>query len=269
MGQTQKLLALAVSAMGTEEGENAAGQVYRRVMNSIFSEPYTTARIDARDVYDMKRQFKTVAIQPSAGTSLDRFAGACAAEALFHDFHIIVKWNDVHICFPPGRSADDVYDGWQRLCDARHNAWLASPERKRQQEEAERANQQRRSALAAAILGAPHEPNMSRNPDGWAQSVEVNNDPYGAAAIAYTATWARLMEGAISAGESVEACADRCSHLADTDGITGFMHGCAVSILSQCWVHGEALRAWHNAQWGVTSESGTLNPALLTIQPSV
>ncbi len=268
MGRMDKLLALAAGAMGTEEGENAAGQVYRRVMNGLFSEPYTTTGIPSRYVYVMKRQFRTVVIEPSAGTSLDDFANACAVEALFYGFHIVAKWNDVHICFPPTKTRGEVYAAWKQLVDARYATYLASDEYKRRQEEAKRAATDKAISLMLSLAGAPSEPNMSRNPDGWALSVANNQDPYGAATMKYAAMWARLMEGEINAGASLESCAKRLSHLADTDGITGFMYGCAVSILSQCWVHGEALRVWHNRDYGVASETGTVNPAVLTIGES-
>jgi hypothetical protein len=58
----------------------------------------------------------------------------------------------------------------------------------------------------------------------------------------------------------------------DNDGITGFMYGCAVSILSKVWIHGEQLRRWHNLKTQLRDEGekanqtgGVLNPALLCI----
>lgn len=80
------------------------------------------------------------------------------------------------------------------------------------------------------------------------------------------------MEGRIAKGETVAVCAKEMSHLADTEGITGFMYGCAVSILSQVWVHGEELRRWHNIETQIKDEGekanesgGVLNPALLCV----
>ena len=56
----------------------------------------------------------------------------------------------------------------------------------------------------------------------------------------------------------------------DQEGITGFMYGCAVGILSQVWVHGEQLRRWQNKDTQIGTEGdeanekgGVLNPALL------
>lgn len=53
-------------------------------------------------------------------------------------------------------------------------------------------------------------------------------------------------------------------HEADTEGITGYMYGCAVSILSQCWKYGEYLRKWHNKEYNYDGD-GVVNPAILTI----
>ena len=81
-----------------------------------------------------------------------------------------------------------------------------------------------------------------------------------------------MMERHIDAGTPLEKCADPDSHEADTEGITGFMYGCAVGALARFWVHGEALRKWHNlkTQLGHEGEKanetgGVLNPALLNI----
>ena len=49
---------------------------------------------------------------------------------------------------------------------------------------------------------------------------------------------------------------------ADEEGITGFMYGCAVSILSQCWEYGEYLR---NGGYDYDGD-GVVNPAVLSIR---
>lgn len=46
--------------------------------------------------------------------------------------------------------------------------------------------------------------------------------------------------------------------------ITGFMYGCAVSILSQCWEYGEYLRKWHNKKYDYDGD-GAVNPAVITV----
>lgn len=100
--------------------------------------------------------------------------------------------------------------------------------------------------------------------------MENNTDPYGAATVSYASAWAQMMEGLINQGSALKDIAEECSQLADTEGITGFMYGCAVSILSQCWKYGGDLNAWHNGKYGeqgeeATESGGTINPAVLTM----
>jgi hypothetical protein len=111
-----------------------------------------------------------------------------------------------------------------------------------------------------------------KNIDAWIDGLLVNTDPYGNAVFQYAEQWADLMEKRIASGESVGDVAKQTSHDADTEGITGFMYGCAVSILAEAWEHGEALRRWHNldTQVGQEGEAAnergtTLNPALLGV----
>lgn len=108
--------------------------------------------------------------------------------------------------------------------------------------------------------------------EAWAEAVRINDDPYGRSCIRFTERWADLMETRVAAGEAVKDVARATSREADTAGITVFMYGCAVSLLAQCWVHGEELRRWHNidTQLGTEGEAanasgGVLNPALLSI----
>lgn len=81
-----------------------------------------------------------------------------------------------------------------------------------------------------------------------------NSDPYGHACFTYAERWAEMLENAIenSPDEPMKVIldnADELSREADTEGITGFMYGMAVSILSQCWEYGEELRKWHNKEY--------------------
>lgn len=108
--------------------------------------------------------------------------------------------------------------------------------------------------------------------DGQQEAYEAykqtnSSDPYSARVVSYGEDWANLMEERIEQGEKLEDVAKETSHIADTDGITGFMYGCAVQGLAQFWLHGEALRKWHNGEYGVESKSGVVNPAIITINP--
>lgn len=97
---------------------------------------------------------------------------------------------------------------------------------------------------------------------------DKNSDGYSRACFTYAERWAELMEKKIEeigdARETIIKYADDLSHEADTEGITGFMYGCAVSILSQCWEYGEELRKWHNKEYNYDGD-GVVNPAVLKV----
>lgn len=112
--------------------------------------------------------------------------------------------------------------------------------------------------------------------DDWAKGLANNTDPYGRRCFTYADQWAALMEARIGDGDPaavIPEVAQAASREADTDGITGFMYGAAVSILAGCWAHGEVLRRWHNRDVQLGDEGdkanesgGVLNPALLSVQ---
>lgn len=134
-------------------------------------------------------------------------------------------------------------------------------------------------AMKFAALTGPESLTDSANHSGtyremWEAGLAKNQDPYGKAVYRFASEWATRMESAIAAGETVEECAERTSREADDEGITGFMYGGAVSMLSHWWVHGEQLRRWHNlgTQLGAEGEDanangGVLNPAIVNISP--
>jgi len=112
-----------------------------------------------------------------------------------------------------------------------------------------------------------------KDAEGWAKAKAANTDPYGGRVISYAEDWANFMERDMAAGATLEACAQRTSREADTDGITGFMYGAAVATLARVWKHGEALRRWHNLKTQMHDEGeranasgGVLNPALMEIR---
>lgn len=95
--------------------------------------------------------------------------------------------------------------------------------------------------------------------------VEVNSkDAYSLGVVNYMKRWAELMEKEIENGSKLVDIADRTSHIADTEGITGFMYGCVVRALSEFWEHGEELRKWHNKKYNYEGD-GTVNPAIITV----
>jgi hypothetical protein len=95
--------------------------------------------------------------------------------------------------------------------------------------------------------------------------IEINSrNRYSKFVIDYMIRWADMMEERISNGEDINNIAEETSHRADTEGITGFMYGCAVDLLSQFWKYGDQLKIWHNSKYGYEGE-GTVNPAIITI----
>jgi hypothetical protein len=111
-----------------------------------------------------------------------------------------------------------------------------------------------------------------KDQDAWDKCVANNKDPYGGRIVEYAEQWARLMQKQMDDGKKLVDVADKMAKRADYDGITGFMYGAAVSILSKVWEHGETLRQWHNLDTQIGTEGekanksgGVLNLALLSI----
>lgn len=102
--------------------------------------------------------------------------------------------------------------------------------------------------------------NLLRFKDGeeqaWADWKAKNTDAYGACIFRYAERWAGLMEDEIDkTGEISKEMCEQTSHDADTEGITGFMHGAAKQSLITCWKYGEELK----------EVMGAHNPAILTM----
>lgn len=102
----------------------------------------------------------------------------------------------------------------------------------------------------------------------WDDWKSKQSDSYGLGIFEYAERWAGLMEKAVPADKPItHEIMQSTSHEADTDGITGFMYGAAVTTLSKTWTRGEELRILHNADYGVSADKdGVVNPAILTLK---
>lgn len=149
-------------------------------------------------------------------------------------------------------------------CEAKHQQWCKDYEARQEREKAE---------FVASLPSRPPLPTFElADQEYWTKTVESNSaDPYSYACVKYAANWAALMDTLLE-GTTVAAIAKQASHDADTDGITGFMYGAAVSMLSRAWKHGDELRRWHNLDTQIRDEGvlaneseATLNPAMLSI----
>ncbi len=130
--------------------------------------------------------------------------------------------------------------------------------------------EEREGALAMALATAPEltvHPGMEQE---WADHLAANMvDPYTTAIGATIVAWGRLMQQAIADGATVAQAAEDTFDLANAELITGFQYGIVVGELAKYWVHGEALRQWHNREYGIEGENdipGTVvNPAILHV----
>src|SRR5258708_7066251 len=103
-----------------------------------------------------------------------------------------------------------------------------------------------------------------------------SEDAYSARCVSYGEDWANLLEKRISTDASPSQItrilvdyANEDSRTADTDGITGFMYGAAVSGLSKFWEYGEILRRWHNKDIQLGNEGDRANELGVTLNPAL
>ena len=176
-------------------------------------------------------------------------------------------FNDVEVIYDGTKTADELIEEFNNELDRRRIEFEASPEGIKWKKECEEARRIAEESVKEGILGFD-----CIDEAKWNESVETNNDPYGSGVTRYAARWANYMDARIANGEQLSDIADDASREADKEGITGFMYGCAVSILSQVWKHGEELRRWHNKKTQIHNEGdaanetgGVLNPAIMTI----
>lgn len=211
--------------------------------------------------------------EPLAGNSIQGAAAQMCALAAEHHEIVTAEFNGIEISAEEGADAAAIVQGYFDESSRRHDEYVQSDAYKQRQEEARAAQEQRDATLAGVLLVAPEHMTLADGrADDWREFVEKNDDPYGGGVVRYAELWARVMEARIAAGDTVDGCARDASSVADTEGITGFMYGCAVGVLARCWVHGESLRQWHNLKTQIHDEGeranasgGVLNPAVLSI----
>jgi len=139
--------------------------------------------------------------------------------------------------------------------------FAAEEETKARQAEYDRRMEEKQADFDKEVEGIEME--ISDN-EFWVTYLTKNVDSYGNTICVYAENWAKLMQKKMSEGTELKDIAGACSHLADTEGITGFMYGAAVHMLSKCWKYGEELRKWHNKEYNHEGE-GVVNPAVITI----
>jgi hypothetical protein len=215
--------------------------------------------------------------EPQPGSTILKDCGVISGAAKALGENVVMEFNEVLITAKPGDEPEDLAKYYSDECNRRHEAYISTPEYKERQAAAEKAQQEKEDKLAAALAKAPAEFSYSEGgEEKWNTCKSVNSDGYGSGVVRFAHRWARLMEAEIANNPNssgvISFSAKDLSHLADNEGITGFMYGAAVSILAQVWKHGDELRRWHNLDTQIGNEGekanesgGTLNPACLSI----
>jgi len=229
-----------------------------------------------------------VTIDPTAGTTITQFAkvlAGCFNE--YSNFEFVVKKAfklPAHTAFTGIRftfngatvlvtheNCNKIYEMWQAEMDAtaererlKREAWLQTEEGQAYLAE-EREKAAREKAIADEVRKIDETTEMEFKDEeakkSWEKMVKKNSkDFYSLGVVVYARRWAKYMQTMIAQGKTVAEIAKDTSFDADLDGITGFMYGCAVSMLAECWKWGEELRKWHNGQYGHEDSEGTVNP---------
>lgn len=214
---------------------------------------------------------KTKKIEILAGETINSACKEAVILAIKDNINIEFDFNGQVIIASPDSDPKILANNFMAESHRRHEEYINSDEYKRKQEEYERKELKKKEKLATYLKDGPAKMTL-KDEFGWTNACEANTDPYGGAVIIYAELWARLLEVRMAKGEQLQDISDECSHLADLEGITGFMYGCAVSILSQVWIHGKELRKWHNIKTQLKDEGekanetgSVLNPALLNL----
>lgn len=211
-------------------------------------------------------------IEFSAGERIDRACEKLVAATLKHGTQVSGMFNEIELIAQPGvTTAEELAQFYRDESQRRHEAYIASPEYAAREKAAKDRAIQERLAFAMAMEDAP--PIELRDDAGWNEFKERNShDGYSAGVTRYAENWARIMQKRVAAGESVAEAAKASQFIADTEGITGFMYGCAVQALAAFWIHGEELRRWHNLDTQIGTEGvlanesgGVLNPAVINL----
>lgn len=208
---------------------------------------------------------------PDIGENIEATAKQMVAIAQDLNDQVTAIFNGVQLTAYSTTDPVSIVKFFHDECERQSDEYKATPEYKERERKAGEEKKARAEKLAAALEETPR---MSlKNPEKWEECVANNQDPYGSCVVRYAEKWARVMQGRMAKGETIAQCAQAASHLADDEGITGFMYGCAVSMLAVCWLHGEDLRKWHNLEYQIkdegekanAKEGAVLNPAMLSV----
>lgn len=195
------------------------------------------------------------------------FYGVKALEVEFNQFSIRVdEQNTDRILYLYKRSCDMSSGLWEKEMQEYYN----SPEYVRDHAKSLKKENRKKAVVQKVRQFQKRNADFTiadkKKQEEWENCKAIKSkDGYSNCVIDYTILWAQYMEYLMAKHDKkLSDVWDMSSHLADIYGITGFMYGCAVSILSSVWKYGEELRVQHNSKYNHEGD-GVVNPAILTI----
>jgi hypothetical protein len=87
-----------------------------------------------------------------------------------------------------------------------------------------------------------------KDKDLWNDTMSTSTRKQDKDVVAYAERWANLMEEWLEGGETLDGVALMSSHEANEEDIANGQQRKAVTLLTQCWVHGDALKKWDDSQ---------------------
>lgn len=186
---------------------------------------------------------KTQLFEPLCGTSIENACIDALVIAKKDDCTVEFYFNGIKMEATPSNDVKELTDEYWSKSKAKTEEYLNSDEYKQQQEEY-RKSQEEKENLCKDMLARHNTPILFANKEAWDKTVEANRDcSYGSAIMAYAERWMKLMEIIISEkGDITPDEIDKMSHVANLEGVTGFMHSCAKSIIHQTWTYGDKLQ---------------------------
>lgn len=254
-----------------DEDEQDEGECEPRTRGSIVVEKARRSADAGRLNLKVRRNMKT--FEPMAGTRIENACAEAISLSAKYGEAVRFEFNGVEMTAHSTASPQELVGIWRERFEASGKAYRESPEGIAAAAESQRREDERKqrdAAMKALDIRIAIKPGKEQE---YADYKALNaDDGYGQGVITYSEQWAYLMEKAMADGKALADVADALSHEADTEGVTGFMYGCAVRGLSMFWLHGEELRRWHNLTTQIKDEGeranesgGVLNPALLVI----
>lgn len=93
--------------------------------------------------------------------------------------------------------------------------------------------------------------------------VEINSaDEYSKCVITCTESFGNAIDEGKTPDEAERIMLDT----EDGEGLTGYMVGAIMAAVAHFHPEGEKVRVWWNNRYGVSSEKGTVNPAIVTMK---